>query len=67
MPRSQAEVRLAHSVLEGDAKDSGMSADYAREVVGKMRGRQMSELPDRVKPVKKVAPPTMMYKRHGEK
>jgi hypothetical protein len=50
MPRSRAEVRLAHSVLEGKARDSGMSAAYAREVVQKMHGHSMSELPSHTKP-----------------
>ena len=45
MPRSIAEVRLAHSVLEGNAKDSGMSRSYAQEVVDKMHGKSMSSLP----------------------
>lgn len=45
MPRSQAEVRLAHAVLEGKARDSGMSRAYAQEVVDKMHGHDMSELP----------------------
>ncbi|HZT29710.1 MAG TPA: hypothetical protein VFA33_07505 [Bryobacteraceae bacterium] len=45
MPRSQAEVRLAHAVLEGHATDSGMSPKYAAEVVGAMHGREMSSLP----------------------
>lgn len=46
MPRSKAEVRLAHAVLEGKAKDSGMSQAYAQEVVSKMHGRKMSSLPE---------------------
>jgi hypothetical protein len=50
MPRSQAEVRLAHSVLQGDAKDSGMDPAYAKEVVGAMHGRKMASLPDRLSP-----------------
>ena len=49
MPRSQAEVRLAHSVLEGGARDSKMSTKYAREVVSKMHGRKMKSLPDHTK------------------
>ena len=42
MPRSQAEVRWAHAVLEGHA--SGDRA-YAEEVVSKMHGHKMSDLP----------------------
>jgi len=45
MPRSQAEVRLAHARLEGKAKDSGMSKKYAKEVVQEMHGRKMTDLP----------------------
>lgn len=45
MPRSQAEVRLAHAVLEGKAKGSGMSKSYAAEVVNKMHGKHMGSLP----------------------
>lgn len=50
MPRSQAEVRLAHAVLEGKARDSGMSRAYAQEVVSKMHGRSMRELPTHTQP-----------------
>ncbi len=49
MPRSKAEVRLAHAVLGGKAKDSGMSKSYAREVVAKMHGRSMKSLPEHAK------------------
>ena len=42
MPDSQAQVRWAHSVLEGKAK--GDTA-FAKEVVNGMHGRHMSELP----------------------
>lgn len=49
MPRSQAEVRLAHAVLEGKAKGSGMSRAYAQEVVSKMHGRKLGSLPAHVK------------------
>ena len=45
MPRSQAEVKLAHAVIQGGAKGSGMSKSYAKEVVGKMHGQHMSDLP----------------------
>lgn len=44
MPRSKAEVRAAHATLEG--ADTGMSKAYAHEVVSKMHGHHMSELPD---------------------
>lgn len=46
MPRSRAEVRLAHAVLGGKAKSSGMSKAYAREVVEKMHARSMKSLPE---------------------
>ena len=55
MPRSQAEVRLAHAVLSGKAKGSGMSSSYASEVVGKMHGRRMSSLPNHTKQAMKNA------------
>ncbi len=50
MPRSKAEVRLAHAVLEGKAKSSGMSHAYAEEVASDMHGKKMSSLPDHTKP-----------------
>jgi hypothetical protein len=46
MPRSQAEVRWAHAVLEGTIKGD---RDYAQEVVSKMHGRSLSSLPQHVK------------------
>ncbi len=49
MPRSQAEVRLAHAVLEGKARSSGMSHAYAQEVVSKMHGKSLRTLPMHVK------------------
>jgi len=49
MPRSRAEVRLAHAVVGGRAKSSGMSKAYAREVVEKMHGRSMKSLPEHTK------------------
>jgi hypothetical protein len=49
MPKSQAEVRMAHAVLGGKAKDKGMGMDYAREVVEKMRGKSMKSLPEHKK------------------
>ena len=45
MPRSQAEVRLAHAVLSGQARSSGMSESYAQEVVSKMHGKKLGALP----------------------
>jgi len=54
MPRSRAEVRLAHAVAQGMARGSGMSKDYAEEVISKMHGHKMSSLPERVKPRTKV-------------
>lgn len=50
MPRSQAEVKMAHVVLEGKAKQSGMSAEYAKEVISKMHGKKMASLPEHTKP-----------------
>ena len=52
MPRSQAEVRLAHAVASGYAKNSGMSSEYAHEVIDKMHGRKMSSLPTKIRPKK---------------
>lgn len=43
MPRSKAEVRWAHAVLEGDVQGD---KKYAQEVVSKMHGHHMSELPE---------------------
>lgn len=54
MPRSQAEVRLAHAVLQGQAKSSGMDEGYAREVVSKMHGRRFSSLPRHTKKASKA-------------
>ena len=50
MPRSKAEVRLARARLAGKAKSTGMSVAYAREVVEKMHGRKMSDLPEHARP-----------------
>lgn len=44
MPDSQAQVRWAHSVLEGGASGD---KSFASEVVNKMHGRSMSSLPER--------------------
>lgn len=49
MPRSQAEVKLAHAVLSGVAKNTSMDKEYAREVIRKMHGRKMSSLPKRAR------------------
>jgi hypothetical protein len=49
VPRSRAEVRLAHAILEGKAKKSGMDRSYAQEVVGKMHGKSMASLPEHTK------------------
>lgn len=59
MPRSKAEVRLAHAVVEGKAKKSGMSRSYAKEVVNKMHGRKMGSLPDHRQAARQV--------RHGRR
>ena len=45
MPKSRAQVRLAHAVLAGDSSKLPMS--LAREMVSKTRGRKMSSLPER--------------------
>jgi hypothetical protein len=48
MPESQAQVRYAHVVLAGKAKKKGgMDKATAAEIVGKMHGRSMKELPER--------------------
>ena len=54
MPHSQAEVRLAHSVMEGRAKNAGMSREYAEEVVEKMHGKHMADLPQHTAKRKKI-------------
>ncbi len=46
MPDSQAQVRWAHAVLEGEASGD---KKFAAEVVDKMHGRKMSSLPERKK------------------
>lgn len=43
MPASKAQVRFAHAVLEGDSKGS---KSFAQEVVDKMHGRSMGDLPE---------------------
>jgi hypothetical protein len=40
---------LAHSVISGKAKKSGMPPAVAREIVGAMKGKKMSSLPKRYK------------------
>jgi signal transduction histidine kinase len=49
MPDSKSQVRLAHAVLEGTAKGTGMGKSFAREIVHKMRGKRMASLPQHVK------------------
>ena len=45
MPESRAQVRAAHSVLEGN---SGLfSKKFAQDVVSGMHGKKMSSLPER--------------------
>jgi hypothetical protein len=46
MPDSQAQVRWAHSVVEGQA--SGDKA-FAKEVVRGMHGKKMAALPEHTK------------------
>lgn len=53
MPQSRAQVRAAHAVLEG--KSDLFGDDFAQEVVSKMHGRKMSELPERASPMSAVA------------
>jgi hypothetical protein len=44
MPDSKAQVRWAHAVAQGDVKGD---KTFAKEVISKMHGRKMSELPER--------------------
>jgi len=53
MPDSRSQARLAHAVISGSAKGSGMPPAVAKEIVGKMKGHAMYELPEKVKPKKK--------------
>lgn len=47
MPESRAQVRYAHSVLSGKGrKKNGMPIAIAKEIVGKMKGHAMYELPE---------------------
>ena len=46
MPESQAQVRLAGAVVSGKSK--AMPHAVAKEILEKMRGRKMSELPQHV-------------------
>lgn len=64
MPRSQAEAKLAYAVLGGNAKDSGMSKAYAKEVINKMHGKKMSSLPEHAASKPK---PKRYYDRAKEK
>lgn len=45
MPDSQAQVRLAHAVASGSS--SAMPVSAAKEIISKMHGRSMSDLPKR--------------------
>ena len=47
MPQSRAQVRLAHSVVEG--KSDILPQSVAQEIVSKMHGRSMSSLPEKAK------------------
>lgn len=52
MPKSRAEARLAYAVASGDAKNSGMSQSYAKEVVDSLHKRgngSLKSLPERAK------------------
>jgi len=44
VPESQAQVRLAHASLAGRARNA-MPTKVAREIVSRMHGRRMSNLP----------------------
>jgi hypothetical protein len=59
MPDSQAQVRWAHSVLEGKASGD---KKFAREVVDGMHGQKMSSLPKRT-----GSPKKLNYRRKNEK
>jgi hypothetical protein len=45
MPESRQQVKLAHAVLSGSARDTSMPAKVAAEIVSKMHGRSMKSLP----------------------
>ena len=49
MPRSQAEVKCAHAKTQGTGCEK-MPLRYAEEVVSKMHGRKVSDLPKKAKP-----------------
>lgn len=49
MPESQAQVRLAHAILSGKARKSGMPHGVAAEIVNKMHGRSLKSLPKKKK------------------
>ncbi len=60
MPESRAQVRYAHSVLAGKGrKKNGMPPAIAKEIVGKMKGHAMYELPERKKKKK------LFGRKHG--
>lgn len=44
MPESQAQLRLAHAVAEGNSK--AMPKKTAEEMINAFHGRKMSELPE---------------------
>lgn len=48
MPHSQKQVRYAHAVASGKGKKKdGMPPAVATEILGQMKGRKMSSLPER--------------------
>jgi hypothetical protein len=55
MPRSRAEAKLAFAVASGKAKDSGMSAKYANEIVGEMHRRGLGAMSSLPKHARKIA------------
>jgi hypothetical protein len=51
MPDSRAQVRYAHAVLAGKGrKKNGMDKATAAEIVRKVHGHKLSELPERKTP-----------------
>jgi len=64
MPESRAQVRYAHAVLSGHGrKKNGMPPALAREIVGKMKGHAMYELPERANTRKKKR--KLFGRKHG--
>lgn len=49
MPDSRAQVRLAHAVMGGKAKRGVPPRKVAREMLSKMHGKSMKDLPEKSK------------------